>query len=144
MRPIRWLACLVGLLLAGCVGPRTDLVRSGVVVLNTQSPGSVRLAGVGVYEGREGAVVLGSVERLPCTSGILRGHVDVVVVGADGQVLSSTPVRLSPGDVPTHEPRLSHFQARIAVPPPGATVRVSYRSGSAGETVLALKGGESR
>jgi hypothetical protein len=139
----RRLPWLILCLSAGCIGPRMDLVRSGEVALNAQSAPGVRLVGVRVFREDDGMVVRGGVERLLCTSGILRGRVDVEVLGGDGQVVAATSARLTPGDVPPHYPRLSAFEARLSPPPAGSTVRVCYRSGrspGASERVLVASG----
>lgn len=112
---------------AGCMLNRVDLVENGTVRTERAVPKNLHMPAPRVWQDDGETIVYGQVRRNPSASGMIRGHVDVMVIDPEGTVLQSTSTRHSPGDVPIRRWHGSSFKAKLAgVPPPGSTVRVVY------------------
>ena len=128
----------VSFLLAGCASNRTDLVKTGYLALQPTLTASLSHPPE-VYEQDGGLVVDGRLDAAEATKG---GHVDVQVVGPDGQVVYDASVNYRKPVAQTQTgPRGSYRGPRSAadshatysvrfpgLPPEGSVVRVKYDS----------------
>lgn len=117
-------------LLSGCLYGKPDLIRDGSVQLRTETSRQVRLTGISARQQGEELVVSGSVWRRGLTSAVLTGHVDVTVVGPDGNPVQEVATAYTPSNIPQRGPRRSHFTARLRGAPEGATIKVRHHAGS--------------
>ncbi len=129
-------AVAMGILLAGCASTRTDLVKSGYLSLQPTLTAALSHS-PDIYERDGGLVVDGRLDSSEVTKG---GHVDIQVIGPDGEVVYDAAVnyRQPSSRTPTgprgsqREPRSqgdSHatYSVRFpGLPPEGSVVRVKH------------------
>jgi hypothetical protein len=110
---------------------RVDLVKTGTVSINTQAPEDLQLSASAYIEDRtfviSGNARGGSGAPLP-----LPGHVDIVVMGPDGQVLATQHVPYQVVPMPRQlRGWYATFRATFAtVPPAGAVITLQHHLGA--------------
>ena len=112
---------------------RTDIVKSGVVIIEQQRTGKAYIAWSSAYE-KEGALVItGVLRRRDHVGRPIKTHVDVTIVSPDGIVLNETRssgVNVSRRITGRGYQSFEHFTIRIPnVPAKGSLVRLVSHSG---------------
>lgn len=76
----------------------------------------------------EDMTITGTVTRKPGDTGDVDGHLEVVILSADGEtVLNQFPLSWLPKDIPTDGSRQSKYEVRYGyIPPPGSTVMIYF------------------
>lgn len=125
MRVLQW-AIFVGPLLAlsaGCA-PHHDLIAAGLLRLEQLPPNDASLRAICAHERDEGLAITGTWRNR-----LSRGHVDVALLGPDGEVLAEARTRLTTLPHRRHG-HPARFSVQLPVfPPPGSTLRVTRHDG---------------
>ena len=121
--PFAGMVLAMSVVSGGCTPPGENLVKAGVVSVERQDEGAVKVTLADVYQHGGTLIVDATLRR----SGIGRqesmGHVDVAVVERDGTILAQKSFR----DNWKHCDRSTFFWARLpVVAPKGSTVRVVF------------------
>lgn len=123
-------AILCVLAATGCADKRVDLVDAGKVSLEVAEPSQVHIWGVTVRQGPRDACVSGQVHRDGFIGEPLRGHVDVEVIQADGDLVKrmEAPLSMLRGNRISRPGSFfhAHIPGRL---PAGSAVRVRYHPG---------------
>jgi hypothetical protein len=121
---------MAALLFTGCATNRISHTNQLSVTFEPVSSKDAYISKVYAYEDGGELVVSGKVKRSInncCDS--TRGHIDIVVLGVEGDVLDVTSTMYSPRNIPKARSRTSHFTARLSNNlPEGATIRLAYHS----------------
>ena len=114
----------------GCATNRISHTNQLSVPFELVSSEDAHISKAYAYEDGDGLVVSGKVKRSIqncCDS--TRGHVDIVVLGLEGDVLDVTSTLYSPRNIPKARSRTSRFVVRLPNKlPEGATIRLAYHS----------------
>lgn len=115
---------LITLFIAGCAATGKDLVRDNTVQIEKVSSTWAAVRFVNVVQ-EDGEVTLrGEVVRRPVGRGPIPGHIDLEVIGSDGDVLEEAVIGYHRRSVKS---RYATFHATLnATPPRGSTVRVTH------------------
>jgi hypothetical protein len=113
----------------GCASDRRNLTESGVIHIEQVSSKDRRVLLATAYEEGGHLMVEGKVRRGGSFIG-RRGHIDIAVVGPDGEILEQSSAPILPRTMPRRRTRnmlRSHFEASLRdVPPAGSTVLIAY------------------
>lgn len=125
------------LLLAGCMAHRPDLTQSGVVRIENQVDGAVRVYGISARQVGDELVVSGSVRRAFSGNGpVMPGHLDVKACRATGEWVAAGAAEQTPDSLPMNSSRSATFSVRLPMTATdGTVVRVNYHAGAAGAAV---------
>lgn len=107
--------------LAGCAFNRVNLVDEGVVTVERVDPEKNCIARPHVSQNGDELVISGKVK---CTRfrGFSRGHIDIAIVGAEGELLQSLSALYYPRIIPRKGGRESQFRVNLSLTPPNGTV----------------------
>lgn len=121
---------MAALLCMGCATNRISHKNHLSVPFELVSSKDACISKAYAYEDDGELVVSGKVKRSInncCDS--TRGHIDIVVLGIEGDVLDVASTMYSPRNIPKTRSRTSHFTARLSNKlPEGATIRLAYHS----------------
>lgn len=121
------ISCVVAL--SGCATNRVNLVEAGQVQLAVHQGRSARLSGVTVYQAKDEVRVSGYARNRASCFESLRGSIEVLVLGLQGEILKQQTVQLIPERVSRNAPSGTFFHAYIpGTLPPGAHVEVRYQA----------------
>ena len=128
-RPAPLLALSLAALLGGCAATGPDLARSGQVRYDLPDSHGPTYSRPRVRTDGEQTVVSGTVRPRSHSGSSRTGHVHVELIDPDGDVLASGRGKLTGGvrpSPPIRRAAAAGYRVRLdAVPPPGATVRVT-------------------
>jgi len=118
-------------MVTGCTTTGKDLVRDDIVNIEQVSSTYATVTRTSVVQEGPDVVISGEVQRRASVWNLLSGHVNVEIVGPDGQVLKKTSVRYYPSSFDYHRLRLTSgyatFSTRIKTTPPvGSSIRVTH------------------
>jgi hypothetical protein len=112
--------------LAGCAFNRVNLVDEGVVRVERVDPETTCVARPAVYQDGDELLIRGSV-KCHRFRGFSRGHIDIAIVSAEGEVLQSLSALYYPRIIPRKGGRESRFHVTIPLKPTaGAVVRLAF------------------
>jgi len=112
--------------LSGCAFNRINLVDQGLVAVERVDPETTCIAKPAVYQDGDELIIRGSV-KCHRFRGFSRGHIDIAIVGAEGDVLQSLNALYYPRIIPRKGGRESRFHVHIPVKPPeGTVVRLAF------------------
>lgn len=116
----------------GCLSNRLNLADTGYVKIVKQDSKYVHFSSAFVYQEHDKVVIRGSVRRTYFSPpGIYRGHIDIEVSDANGNVLKQISTRTFPLDIPHRGTRRSSFSTECQmILTEGATVNMRYHRGS--------------
>ena len=118
------LSLLTAVLLAGCTGGGKNLVRDGVVEIETVPSRQAAITSLRVAQNGPNMMLRGRVQRRPIGWGRIPGHIDVELVGPDGSVLEKTRAGYRQRSIKS---RYAEFHGRLdTTPPAGSTIRVIH------------------
>jgi len=129
------LACMV--LAGGCVTSRP--LPAGLCT-EIQSAGGVKILGAGLLADRNGLLIYGSVEREPGYFGAPFRHLDITVLGPQGDRVAEQPLKFFPDPIPTSRfgPARSTYSLRLPqAPAANSTVHVAVHCTSLSQCKLA-------
>jgi len=113
-------------ILVGCVTTGSNLVHNGTVKIEKVSSAWGTIGFVNVIQEGEEVRLRGQVRRRPSGRGPIPGHIDLEVIGPEGNVLEKLVIDY---DRPSPKSRYANFHAVLtATPPPGSTIRVTHDS----------------
>lgn len=126
------LAMVGAMLLTGCQAAAPDLAQTGEVHLDKAHAKGVHILWAEVRPDGGDTVVTGSLRPRGAGSRRLRGHLDVVLICPEGNIVrqahSGEIILLLRG--PGRGPTIRRFSVRLkGRPPSGATVRVAFHHG---------------
>lgn len=143
--PVRLFLLGVSLLFTGCGSPHLpwsrrsdgliDFVLGGEraelpVRVETSSDGGGSIVSVHVRSSGTGAIVFGRVERQPYLNPPPESHVDVMVLGAQGNMVECIAVEYLPRTIPESQhtclPHSRYIASLASKPPPGSLVKIVF------------------
>lgn len=108
----------------GCATTGKDLVRDGVVDIERESSRYTMVTLVSAMQEGHDLLVRGEVRRRHGGRSPIPGHIDVQIIGPDGDVLADTSIGYHRRSAKW---RSASFYTRLeTVPPPGSTIRVLH------------------
>ncbi|MBW1862595.1 MAG: hypothetical protein JRJ02_09515 [Deltaproteobacteria bacterium] len=134
MKPIKVLPVLITLLagmgVLGCTSGRSNLALSDTVYIERVPSSNRSILGVQVYAEDHQLVINGRVKRRNASFVNGEGHIDIAVVGPEGDILEQASTKYVPRIIPNRKMRGmrgSYFEVRLPdIPPTGSTVRIAY------------------
>jgi hypothetical protein len=126
------LAALAASLLSGCAAVGRDLVKDGLVCVETTDfDETFRSANIRVIQEKDGATVHGSMKRKRLTmAGRFRGHVHLDVMDAQGNIFKTGTARVRHRNANRKGPKISYFEVLFpGQVPEGSKVKLRYHEG---------------
>ena len=121
---------LAGMGFMGCASGRSNLIESGIVYIERIPSGNRSILGVQAFAENDQLVINGRVKRHSSSFVDGEGHIDIAVVGPEGDILEQVSTQYVPRIIPTRKMRGvrgSYFGVSLPdVPPAGSTVRIAY------------------
>jgi len=122
------LLLFVAAFFTGCASHRVNLLETGQVTVEFLPCKGICAFNVQAFQDGETMIVTGKVKRDASFSQTGAGHVDIMIIGPDGRLISSTGTKFSPRIIKRKGLRESQFSVRIpVVPPKGSVIRVAYK-----------------
>lgn len=121
----KWIYCvLIASLMTGCAAYGKDLVDNNTVKVEKVSSRWAKVTRVMVNQDDAGIVVRGEVQRWPPMRGPIPGHLNLEIIGPDGQMLEENTVGYHRR---SYKSRYATFSTKIGTPlPAGSTIRVTH------------------
>lgn len=120
----RRLAILAALFITGCAATGKDLVRDNTVQIEKVSSRWATVRSVNVVQ-EDGEVRLrGEVVRWPVGRGPIPGHIDLEVIGPDGEIVEEAVVKYHRRSVKSRH--ATFYTPLKTVPPPESIIRVTH------------------
>ncbi len=116
--------------LCGCASSLVDLTKKGQVAVETVSGEKTRILWAKVYQDGDDTLIKVALRRRLPTAYPLKTHVDIVVIGPDGEKTLETRTEniYVPRNVPGKGPNVKFFRKYIpGTLPPNSTVRIECR-----------------
>ena len=129
----------VSLVTAGCATPGQSPTD---VRLERKSSSGVEIASAHLRKMKDRVVLYGTVRRTVGYGSSMRSHLDVEVLGSDGQSLERLTIDYIPRPIPRRHrlPKHSDYAVELSsVPPRGGTVRVSHHPASKSECSIVTR-----
>ena len=114
----------------GCAGSLVDLTKTGQVTVETVSGEKTKILWAKVYQDGDDTLIKVALRRRLPTAYPLKTHVDIVVIGPDGEKFLETRTEniYVPRNVPGKGPNVKFFRKRIPQTlPQNSTVRIECR-----------------
>lgn len=113
----------------GCAQNRVSLVASNTVSVEQKSTDHVYFPWIDVFQEDGTATVKGTIRQRRMHRHPMSGHIDVLLIAPDGQVIEQAQVTIRPRRLSLRGPKEAHFEVPLSiVPPEGAVVRVQYHN----------------
>lgn len=107
--------------LSGCTFNRINLVDQGLVAVERVDLETTCISEPSVYQDGDELIIRGSV-KCHRFRGFSRGHIDIAIVSAEGEVLQSLSALYYPRVIPRKVGRESRFHIDFPLKPPAGTV----------------------
>ena len=124
-------ACVgLAVCICSCADSLVDLTKTGQVAVETVSGEKTKILWARVYQDGDDTLIKAALRRRLPTAYPLRTHVDIVVIGPDGEKSLETRTEniYVPRNVPGKGPNVKFFQKRIPrTLPENSTVRIECR-----------------
>jgi hypothetical protein len=121
------LVVIVGIL--GCGSNRSNLAESGSIHVKEVPSEGKSILGVRIYEDGDRLLITGKVRGLGSFTS-RRGHIDIAVIGPDGEILEQSSAPILPRTLVRRQTRnmlRSHFGTQMRdVPPSRSTIHIAY------------------
>ena len=121
---------LAGIGFMGCASDRSNLTESGIVYIERMPSSNKSILGVQAFADNDQLVINGRVKRHSASFVDGGGHIDIAVVGPEGDIIEQVSTKYVPRIIPRRKMRGmrgSYFEVRLPdVPPAGSTVRIAY------------------
>ena len=121
---------LAGIGFMGCASDRSNLAESGIVYIERMPSSNKSILGVQAFADNDQLVINGRVKRHSASFVDGGGHIDIAVVGPEGDIIEQVSTKYVPRIIPRRKMRGmrgSYFEVRLPdVPPSGSTVRIAY------------------
>lgn len=103
----------------------------GSLTTNIQQASEVQIVQTSARQDGENVVVYGRVKRkITGGRGVVKGHIDIKIIDAEGKVIDRVVTSVSPKIVPKSGGMTSSFTARIPViAPQGSVISVRFHNG---------------
>ncbi len=117
------------LFVLGCAQNRVSLVDADKVSVEGMSTHHVYFPWVDVFKEDGAAIVKGTLRQRQMHKHPMSGHIDVLILAPDGQVIEQAQTSIRPRRHSRRGPKDAHFAVPLSImPPDGAMVRVQYHN----------------
>lgn len=120
----RRLAILITLFIAGCAATGRDLVRDNTVQIEKVSSRWATVRFVNVIQDDSEVTLRGEVVRRPVGRGPIPGHIDLEVIGPDGEIVKESVIEYHRRSVKARQ--ATFYTTLKPAPAAGSTIRVTH------------------